>query len=126
LTPGVNISKYIKPFIIYGNLWYSFRTDFTNDDGSQHPRDFATANLAVEYPFTSKWVGCMELTSTWDGGRLFGPSSNTPPAALLSLAPEIEYMATDKLFFSLGLNAGLVGRNTRAAITPLLSVIYAF
>lgn len=126
LTPGLNLSKYVKPFIIYGNLWYSMQTDFTDDDGPQHPRDFVTANLAVEYPFTSKWVGCLELTSFWDTGRLFGQSPNAPPAALISLAPEIEYMATDKLSFSLGVNVDLAGRNTAAAVTPLFSMVYAF
>ncbi len=126
LTPGVNVSKYIKPFIVYGNLWYSFQTDFTDDDGPQYPRDFVSANLAVEYPFTSKWVGCLELTSSWDTGRLFGPSPNSPPAALLSVAPEIEYIATDKLSFSLGLNVDVAGRNTDAAITPIFSMVYAF
>jgi hypothetical protein len=126
LTPGFNVSKYMKPFIVYGNLYYSMQTDFTDDDGPQHPRDFVTANLAVEYPFTSKWVGCLELTSSWDTGRLFGQSPNAPPAALVSLAPEIEYMATDKLSFSLGVNVDLVGRNTAAAVTPLLSAVYAF
>lgn len=126
LTPGINISKYVKPFIFYGNVWYSMQTDFHDDDGAQHPRDFVTANFAMEYPFTSQWVGCLELTSTWDGGRLFGPSPNAPPAALLSVAPEIEFMATDKLSFSLGLNVDVIGRNTSAAITPILSAVYAF
>ena len=126
LTPGFNISKYIKPFIVYGNLYYSFVTDFTDDDGPQYPRDFVTANFAVEYPFTAQWVGCLELTSAWDTGRLFGPSPNSPPAALLSIAPEIEYMATDKLSFSLGVNVDLVGRNTAAGVTPILSMVYAF
>lgn len=126
LTPGFNASKYMKPFIVYGNLYYSFQTDFTDDDGPVYPRDFVTANFAVEYPFTSQWVGCLELTSSWDVGRLFGPSPNVPQAALLSIAPEIEYMATDKLSFALGLNVDLVGRNIDAAITPIFSMVYAF
>jgi hypothetical protein len=125
-TTGFNASKYVKPFILYGNLYYSVQTDFTDDDGPQYPRDFVTANLALEYPFTSQWVGCLELTSNWDTGRLFGPSPNSPPAVLISVAPEIEFMATDKLSFSLGVNVDVFGRNISAAVTPILSAVYAF
>ncbi len=125
-TTGFNASKYVKPFILYGNLYYSVQTDFTDDDGSQYPRDFVTANLAVEYPFTSQWVGGLEVTSNWDTGRLFGPSPNSPPAALLSVAPEIEFIATDKLSFALGVNVDVLGRNISAAVTPILSAVYCF
>ena len=45
-----------------------------------YPRDFVTVNLAAEYPITKKWIALVELTSTWDGGRLFGPKANVPPA----------------------------------------------
>jgi len=125
-TPGLNLSKYVKPFMFYGNFWYSMPTAVTVDEGRLYPRDFVTVNLAAEYPFTSKWVACLELTSYWDTGRLFGRQSNVPSAALLSLTPEIEYMATDKFSLSLGVSFDVVGKNTTANITPLLSMIYAF
>ena len=134
-TPGLNLSKWVKPFIFYGNLWYSMQTAFTtrgeDADGNSinirnYPRDFVTANLAAEYPITEKWVTCLELTSTWDGGRLFGHQGNLPPAALLSLSPQIQYIATDKFSLALGVNIDLAGKNNSANITPLLSMVYAF
>lgn len=125
-TTGLNLSKYIKPLIVYGNLWYTMRTDYTTDDGRQNPRDFVTLNLAAEYPITEKWVALMELTSYWDSGRLIGHKANTPPGALLSVMPGIEYMATEKFSLALGLNIDAVGKNADAAITPLLSMVYAF
>ncbi|OPX18811.1 MAG: hypothetical protein BZ151_12615 [Desulfobacca sp. 4484_104] len=70
-TTGLNLAKWIKPFIFYGNLYYSMPTSFTNDDGKQEPRDFVTVNLAAEYPITEKWIALLELTSAWDAGRLF-------------------------------------------------------
>ena len=91
-----------------------------------YPRDFATVNLAAEYPITKQWVALVELTSTWDGGRLFGHKANLPPGALLSLLPGIEYMATEKFSLALGVNIDLAGKNTDANITPLLSMVYAF
>jgi hypothetical protein len=42
------------------------------------------------------------------------------------MIPGIEYMATDKFSMALGWSIDLVGKNTGAAITPLLSMIYEF
>ncbi len=134
-TTGFNLSKYMKPFIFYGNFWYTFQTRYTTDDVDEvgnpierrnHPRDFVTVNLAAEYPLTKKWVALLELTSAWDAGRMIGPKANMGPTALLSLLPGIEYMATDKLSLALGVNIDLAGKNTNANITPLLSIVYAF
>ena len=125
-TTGFNMSKYLKPFILYGNLWYSMQTAFTSDEGRVYPRDFVTVNLAAEYPITKKWVALLEFTSFWDGGRLFGLKANTPPGALVSILPGIEYMATDKFSLALGVNVDLAGKNTDANVTPVLSMVYAF
>jgi len=168
-TTGVNVSKYVKPFIIYGNLWYTMQTAFTGrEDRSPlvasrplvagldefgvptgelveglptgelvegdpiatklryYPRDIITLNLAVEYPITKKWVALLELTSSWEGGRLFGHKANVAPAALVSVMPGIEYMATEKFSLALGVNFDLIGKNTDAAITPMVSMVYAF
>jgi hypothetical protein len=134
-TTGLNLSKWIKPFIVYANFWYSMQTAFStrgkDDDGNSifirnYPRDFVTVNLAAEYPLTQKWVALLELTSYWDGGRLFGHQANTAPGALLSILPGIEYMATEKFSLALGLNIDLAGKNTDATLTPLLSMVYAF
>jgi hypothetical protein len=125
-TPGFNVSKYIKPFIVYGNLWYSMQTPDTVDGGKAYHGDLVTVNLAAEYPVMGKWVALLELTSSWCAGRLFGPKTNVPQESLVSVIPGIEYMATDKFSVALGLNIDLVGKNTVAVITPLLSMIYAF
>jgi len=125
-TAGLNMSKYLKPFIFYGNFWYSMQTAYTDDERRVYPRDFVTVNLAGEYPLVKKWVALLELTSFWDAGRLFGHQANTPPGALLSILPGIEYMATEKFSLALGVNIDLAGKNTEAAVTPLLSMVYAF
>jgi hypothetical protein len=125
-TTGVNVSKWVKPFIFYGNFYYSMPTSFTDVDGKQFPRDFVTVNLAAEYPLTEKWIALLELTSFWDGGSLFGHSPNVAPAHLLSILPGLEFMATDKLSFALGVNVDLAGRNIDATVTPILSMVYTF
>jgi hypothetical protein len=135
LTTGFNISKYLKPFIIYGNLWYTFQTDYDRNDVDElgnpltrrnHPRDFVTVNLAAEYPLTKKWIALIELVSDWDAGRLVGHKANTAPTAILSCLPGIEYMATEKFSLAMGVQIDLAGKATTANITPLLSMVYAF
>jgi hypothetical protein len=134
-TPGLNLSKWVKPFIFYANFWYSMQTAFStrgeDDNGNSiylrnYPRDFVTVNLAAEYPITPKWVACFEFVSYCDGGRLFGHQSNVMPGALISLVPEIEYMATDKFALALGVQCDVAGKNTASAITPLFSMVYTF
>jgi hypothetical protein len=147
-TTGLNVSKYLSPFIVYGNLWYTMGTAYTSNEDRcplvrdengdlvegdavstrvrNYPRDFVTVNLAAEYPLTKKWIALVELTSTWEAGRLIGHKANLAPAALLSILPGIEYMATDKFSLALGVQIDLAGKNTTANITPLLSMVYAF
>ena len=91
-----------------------------------YPRDFVTVNLAAEYIIMEKWIALLELTSYWDGGRLFGHQANLPPGALVSVMPGIEYMVSDKLGFALGVNFDLIGKNSDTAITPLFSAMYQF
>jgi hypothetical protein len=152
-TTGLNASKFLSPFIVYGNLWYTMGTAYTsNEDRSSlvrdengdlmegdpsstrvrnYPRDFVTVNLAAEYPITKQWIALLELTSTWDGGRLIGHKANVAPTPLLnlvplSIVPGIEYMATDKFSLALGVKIDLAGKNSPANIAPLLSMAYAF
>jgi len=147
-TTGLNVSKWVKPFVFYGNLWYTMQTAYSTREDRTHlmrdengelvesdpvanqvrnyPRDFVTINLAAEYPITKKWVALLELTSFWDAGRLFGHKANLAPGALVSVMPGIEYMATNKFSLALGLNIDLIGKNTDTALTPLFSMVYAF
>jgi len=129
-TTGVNVSKWVKPFIFYGNFYYSLSTSttspslFTGDEAKTYPRDFVTVNLAAEYPFAERWTALLELTSFWDTGRLFGPGANEAPAHRLSVLPGIEFEAAKKFFVSLGVNVDLMGRNTVAAVMPIVTLAW--
>ena len=124
-TAGFNVSRYVAPFVLYANVWYSMLTSY-DDGGPQYPGDIVTVNLAAEYPIVGKWVALLELTSYWSGGRLFGPDTNVDHDALVSIVPAIEYMATEHFSLALGLNVDLIGKNADAGIGPLFSVVYAF
>ncbi len=147
-TTGLNLSKCVNPFVLYANVWYTMQTAYTTREAQSHlvpnengelvegnaesikvrsyPRDFVTVNLAAEYLITKKWIALLELTSYWDGGRLFGHQANLPPGALLSVNPGIEYMASEKLGFAMSVNFDLIGKNATTGITPLFSVMYQF
>jgi hypothetical protein len=152
-TTGLNVSKYLSPFIVYGNLWYRMGTAYTGnanrcplgrDENGElvqgepvstqvrnYPRDFVTVNLAAEYPMTKKWIALVELTSTWNAGRLIGHKANVAPTPLLNLVPlsilpGIEYMATDKFSLALGVKIDLAGKSAPANIAPVLSMAYTF
>ena len=65
-TTGFNLSKYVRPFIFYGNFWYTFQTDFSTNEVDEegnpierrnHPRDFVTVNLAGGIPHHQEMGG---------------------------------------------------------------------
>jgi len=132
---GLDISKWLKPFILYGNFRYVFRTDFTTDELDElgnplifrnHPRDVIIVNLAAEYILTHKWILMVELLSSWEGGRLFGQKANLPPENILAVLPGIKYLAHEKLAVALGIKVDLLGKNTAATIGPIGTVVFHF
>lgn len=128
---GFNISKYLQPFIVYGNFYYGMQTAYNNDKGRKYPPDSITVNLAAELPITKKFVALLEMVSSWDGGRLFGHRANDTLHASLGLIPGIEYMATDRFSLALGLRYNFIGKNLmdqskNPTITPLLSMTFIF
>ncbi len=134
-TLGFNLSKWVKPFIFYGNFYYTMQTDFTGDGEDAfgnptqvhyHPRDVVTVNLAAEYPITKKWIALFEFFSSFEGGRLIGPKPNILPAAKLGILPGIEYMATEHLSMALGVGIDLAGKREDVTIFPIFSLVYGF
>jgi hypothetical protein len=138
-TSGFNLSKLLPPLILYANLWYTLNTDFTTNSaatdrrgkgssvtGANHPPDTVTINLAMEWPFCGKWVALIELFGYGDAGRLLGPRANQPASTRITTLPALEYMATAKLSFALGLEIDLVGKNANSNYTPVCSLTYLF
>ena len=133
---GLNLQKYVEPFILYGNIWYrvgtSYRADGQDAAGnptqvSVHPRNRVIVNFAAEYPITKKWVALFEVISSWDtGGQIIGNTSNEPKGAFLAVSPGIEFMATEKLSFALGVAVDVIGKNNNASVAPLFSLTYCF
>ena len=81
-TSGVNLYKWVKPFLIYSNIWmnnpiniYKLGPDPTRTVRS---RDYVTFNLAGEYPIpNSKFVLLLEMYSNWTWSNLTQPGTNS-------------------------------------------------
>ncbi len=134
-TTGFDLSKCLKPFVLYANVWYSMATAYSQRgedengiglDQRIYPRDVVTVNLAAEYIITPKWIALFEVLSSYGAGRLFGRKANVPPETLISVLPGIEYMYSEKLGFALGVQVDVAGKNSEAAVTPVLSFVYNF
>ena len=125
-TPGLNFFKNARPFLLYGNLWYSMFTDATVAGARTHYRDRVTINLAAEYPLPGSFVFLGELVSGYDAGRLMGPRPNQPPRAVISILPALEFIANDDLSLVAGVLIDLWGKNTPYNYTPNFSIFYNF
>ena len=125
-TPGINIYKYVKPFLLYGNLWYSMFTDATVAGVKKYYRDQVTVNLAAEYPLRKPFVFLIEFDSTYDAGRLIGPRSNQPSTIIMTLLPALECIVNDDWSFVAGVLIDFSGKNTRYNYAPNFSIFFNF
>lgn len=136
-TFGLNLSKWLRPFILYGNLWYSTATTCTSSVEHERlgflratirPHDFLVFNLAAEYPIGGQgpWVALLEFYSLWGLKPVIGPEGKTPLETFLGILPGIEYVYSEKLAFALGVAIDLAGKNTSYNYTPIFSFTYVF
>jgi hypothetical protein len=67
---GVNLYKWVKPFLLYSNIWLNSPINLFRLRGSDLPqavrnRENVTFNLAAEYPINKQWILLLEMYSTW-------------------------------------------------------------
>ncbi len=126
-TPGVNLFKYIKPFLLYGQVWYNAPVNmYQQRPDNVRSRDTITFNLAAEYPINEKWVLLAEIFSNWTWTNI-NPinQSFATTQTQIGVAPAIEYIVSDKLNFALGAGFELFGKNGDTEIYPWLMVNYS-
>ena len=133
-TTGVNLYKWLKPLLLYSNIWVNTPINLwrMTDSASPEPvrsREYITFNLAAEYPLSKQFVFLLEMYSNWTWSNLL-PSQATQgyqtPETLLGILPGIEFLATEKLSLSTGASIDLVGKNGVKKYTPMLMATYAF
>jgi hypothetical protein len=133
-TTGVNLYKWLKPFLLYSNIWVNTPINLwrMTDTASPEPvrsREYITFNLAAEYPLSKQFVLLLEMYSNWTWSNLL-PSQATQgyqtPETLIGILPGIEFLATEKLSLSTGASIDLAGKNGVKKYTPMLMATYAF
>jgi hypothetical protein len=126
-TTGVNLYKWLKPFMVYSNIWYSTPVNlFNSRDDAVRSRDFVTFNLAAEYPLSKRWVALVEMYSTWTWSNIYTPQGFQSPSTLLGVLPGIEFFLSEKWALSAGAAIDLVGKFGGRKLTPLFTVYYNF
>jgi len=106
----------------YGDIWYTAFTNGKVNGQKTFCPDQVTLNLAVELPLSKKWVLLGEMVSTWDVGRLIGPTPNQPSTAIVSVLPAIEFLPTNWVNIAAGIKIDLIGKNTAFTYTPVVAL----
>jgi hypothetical protein len=129
-TTGVNLYKWLKPFLVYSNIWlnspvnlYPMGSDPTR---SVRSREYVTFNLAAELPLTSKFVALLEMYSNWTWNNLDTIQGYQTPQTVIGLLPALEFLATDKLSLAAGCSFDMAGKNGVQKFTPMLTALYNF
>lgn len=126
-TTGVNLYKWLKPFMVYSNIWLNTPVNlFNSRDDAVRSRQFVTFNLAAEYPLSKRWILLLEMYSTWTWENIYTPQGVQSPSTLLGLLPGIEFFATEKWSCATGVALDLVGKFGGRKITPMFTVYYSF
>jgi hypothetical protein len=126
-TTGVNLYKWLKPLLIYSNIWITNPVNIYPDNGSNvRSRSYVTVNLAAEYPLNKKIVALCEMYSNWTWTTITTPQGYQTPQTVLGIMPGIEFLATDKLTMAAGASFDLLGKNGVRKYTPMLTMFYSF
>ncbi|MGD0827258.1 MAG: transporter [Desulfobaccales bacterium] len=126
-TTGVNLFKWVKPFLLYSNIWINSPVNiYQNNSEDVVSREYITFNLAAEYPLSSKFVALLEMYSNWTWSNIYTPQGYQTPETLLGILPGLEFLATEKLSLSAGASLDLAGKNGVKKYTPMIQASYAF
>ena len=127
---GVNLFKYLKPFLLHSQIWFNTPVNLykvTDELGRNvRSREYLNVNLAAELPVAKQWVLLFEVYSTWTWQNLNSIQGFQTPQTVLGVLPGIEFLATDKLSMAAGASFDLMGKNGVQKITPMFTVFYTF
>ncbi len=129
---GLNLYKWIKPFLFYSNIWLNSPVNMFRLRGSDTPqavrnRENVTFNLAAEYPINKQWILLLEMYSTWTWSN---PTTESlgfqSPTTVVGFLPGIEFVATEKIALSAGCAFDTFGKFGGKKMTPALTAYYSF
>ena len=129
-TTGINLYKWLKPFLVYSNIWLNspvnlFRVT-SNPARNVRSREYVTFNLAAELPLSKKFVALLEMYSNWTWNNLNTIQGYQTPQTVIGVLPALEFLATEKMSFAAGCSFDLAGKNGVQKYTPMLTMLYSF
>ena len=132
-TTGVNLFKWVKPFLLYSNIWLNSPINIfkmTAGNSKEPPvraMESVTFNLAAEYPLTERWTLLLEMYSTWTWNTILTPVGSQTPSTLLGFLPGIEYRFSGNWSCSAGCAFDTIGKSpTSRTIGPTFAVCHNF
>lgn len=129
-TTGVNLYKWLKPFMLYSNIWLNSPVNLfkigSDPTRNVRSREYVTFNLAAEVPLVWKFVGLLEMYSNWTWNNLHTIQGYQTPQTVIGLLPALEFIATDKLALAAGCSFDLAGKNGVQKFTPMVTALYTF
>ncbi len=132
-TTGANLFKWVKPFLLYGNIWLNSPVNIYKMTASNSKEPPARAmesiifNLAAEYPLTGRWTLLLEMYSAWTWNTITTPVGFQTPSTLLGFLPGVEYRFSEKWSFSAGCAFDTFGKSPSSrTIGPTLAVCHNF
>ncbi|MGA9755144.1 MAG: hypothetical protein WBV23_08360, partial [Desulfobaccales bacterium] len=79
-TSGVNLYKWLKPFLVYSNIWINSPINmYPNRPDNVRSREYMTFNLAAELPLSKRFVALLEFYSNWTWVNLNTPQGYQTP-----------------------------------------------
>jgi len=127
---GVNLFKYLKPFLVHSQIWMNTPVNLykmTSDPlRNVRSREYLTVNLATELPVSKRWVLLFEVYSNWCWQNLNTIQGYQTPQTVIGVLPGIEFLATDKLALAAGCSFDLAGKNGVQKYTPMITAFYTF
>jgi hypothetical protein len=132
-TTGVNLFKWVKPLLLYSNIWWNspvniFKMTASNSKAPPvRAMESVTFNLAAEYPLTERWTLLLEMYSTWTWNTILTPVGSQTSSTLVGFLPGVEYRFSEKWSFSAGCAFDTFGKfPTSRTIGPTFAVCHYF
>ena len=131
-TWGLNIFRYVPqvPVLLYANLWYTNYTNSTFHGPRTYYEDQLTVNFALEFPLTkspeNRWAFLLEVLSTSDIGRVFGPPANQGTSLMINALPALEFLPSSWFRLAAGVPVSVLGKNAFFNYTPTLACFISF
>ena len=123
---GIDITKKLKPFIFHFDYIYSFPQEVSIDGVNTDYANFINSDFAVEYFLTKGFSLMLEANTFWQGDK-YQDGARQPSTGVryVTICPGIGW-ANDKIQTEIAYQRVVLGKNTPANDSVVLTCVYSF